>query len=40
MTAELLKRLGLDEVTLIQNDPGAVLALAAGNPQPPRAGFG
>jgi len=33
MTAELLERLGLDEVTLVQNDHGAALALAGDNPQ-------
>jgi hypothetical protein len=33
MTAELLERLGLDEVTLVQNDHGAALALAGDNPR-------
>ncbi len=33
MTAELLERLGLEEVTLVQNDHGAALALAGDNPQ-------
>jgi pimeloyl-ACP methyl ester carboxylesterase len=32
MTAELLERLGLDEVTLVQNDHGAARALAGDNP--------
>jgi pimeloyl-ACP methyl ester carboxylesterase len=33
LTAELLERLGLAEVTLVQNDHGAALALAGDNPQ-------
>ncbi len=33
MTAELLERLGLEEVTLVQNDHGAALALAGDNPR-------
>jgi pimeloyl-ACP methyl ester carboxylesterase len=33
MTAELLERLGLEEVTLVQNDHGAVLALAGDDPR-------
>jgi pimeloyl-ACP methyl ester carboxylesterase len=33
MTAELLERLGLDEVTLVQNDHGAALALAGDDPR-------
>ena len=33
LTAELLERLGLDEVTLVQNDHGAALALAGDNPR-------
>jgi pimeloyl-ACP methyl ester carboxylesterase len=36
LVAELLERLGLEEVTLVQNDHGAALALAADNPQPQR----
>lgn len=36
IVAELLERLGLEEVTLIQNDHGAALALASDNPQPQR----
>ncbi len=36
LVAELLECLGLDEVTLIQNDHGAALALAGDNPRPPR----
>jgi pimeloyl-ACP methyl ester carboxylesterase len=33
MTAELVERLGLDEVTLVQNDHAAALALAGDNPR-------
>jgi pimeloyl-ACP methyl ester carboxylesterase len=33
LVAELLERLGLEEVTLVQNDHGAALALAGDNPQ-------
>jgi pimeloyl-ACP methyl ester carboxylesterase len=33
MIAELLERLGLDEVTLVQNDHGAALALMGDNPR-------
>jgi pimeloyl-ACP methyl ester carboxylesterase len=33
MAGELLERLGLEDVTLIQNDHGAALALAGGNPR-------
>jgi pimeloyl-ACP methyl ester carboxylesterase len=33
MTAELLERLGLNGVTLVQNDQGAALALAGDNPR-------
>jgi pimeloyl-ACP methyl ester carboxylesterase len=36
LAAELLERLGLDDVTLIQNDHGAALALAGDNPRPQR----
>ena len=36
LTAELLERLGLDDATLIQNDHGAALALAADDPRPQR----
>src|SRR5207237_9563684 len=36
MAAELLERLGLNEVTLVQNDHAAALAFAADNPQPER----
>src|SRR5262249_38424548 len=36
LVGELLERLDLEEVTLIQNDHGAALALAADNPQPSR----
>src|SRR5690348_3388953 len=36
LAAELLERLGLNDVTLIQNDHGAALALAADNPSPQR----
>jgi pimeloyl-ACP methyl ester carboxylesterase len=36
LVAEFLDRLGLDDVTLIQNDHGAALALAADDPRPRR----
>jgi pimeloyl-ACP methyl ester carboxylesterase len=36
LVAELLERLRLEEVTLIQNDHGAALALAGDDPRPPR----
>jgi pimeloyl-ACP methyl ester carboxylesterase len=36
LAVELLERLGLNDVTLIQNDHGAALALAADNPRPQR----
>jgi len=33
LVAELVERLGLDEVTLVPNDHGAALALAGDNPR-------